>query len=126
MRRQWLLVGAIGLAAVATMAPAAAQAMSVDQFLARAKALKAKGMMALLSPDIGVLKAEMADAVKALQAEKAARKAAGKPPRVCAPEAARLTQDEMLGGLAALPPAQRAGSLKDGVSQVMMRRFPCH
>jgi hypothetical protein len=31
----------------------------------------------------------------------------------------------MLGGLAALPAAQRAGSLKDGVSQVMMNRFPC-
>jgi hypothetical protein len=119
--RRW----AIGLAAAAMIAPVAAQAMTVDQFLARANALKAKGMMALLSPDIGVLKAEMADAIKALQAEKAARKAAGKPPRACAPEGTKLTQDEMLGGLAALPPAQRAGSLKDGVSQVMMNRFPC-
>ena len=114
------------MAVMAMVVPGAAQAMSVDQFLARANALKAQGMMALLSPDIGVLKAEMAEAVKALQAEKAARKAAGQPPRVCAPEGTRLTQNEMLGSLAALPPAQRAGSLKDGVSQVMRNRFPCH
>jgi len=120
MRRWW-----VSLAVVAMLAPVAAQAMTVDQFLAKANALKAKGMMALLSPDVGVLKAEMADAVKTLQAEKAARKAAGKPPLVCAPEGTRLTQNEMLGGLAALPSAQRSGSLKDGVSQVMRNRFPC-
>jgi uncharacterized membrane protein YwzB len=120
MRRVTVLV-----AVIMVVMPVAAQAMTVDQFLAKANALKAKGMMALLSPDIGVLKAEMADAVKALQAEKAARKAAGKPPRVCAPEGTKLTQDEMLGGLAALPPTQRAGNLKDGVSQVMRNRFPC-
>jgi len=119
--RRW----AIGLAMVAMIAPGAASAMTVDQFLAKANALKAQGMMALLSPDVGALKAEMAEAVKALQAEKAARKAAGKPPRVCAPEGTKLTQNEMLDGLAALPPAQRAGSLKDGVSQVMRNRFPC-
>ena len=120
MRRWW-----VSLAVVAMLIPVAAQAMTVDQFLTRANALKAKGMMALLSPDVGVLKGEMADAVAALKADRAARKAAGKPPRVCAPEGTKLTQDEMLGGLAALSPAQRAGSLKDGVSQVMMNRFPC-
>jgi hypothetical protein len=120
--RRWL----VSLAAVVIIMPVAAQAMTVDQFLAKANALKAQGMMALLSPDIGVLKAEMADAVQALKAEKAARKAAGQPPRVCAPEGTRLSQNEMLGSLAALPPAQRAGSLKDGVSQVMRNRFPCH
>lgn len=120
--RRWLM----GLAMVGLIAPVAAQAMTVDQFLAKANALKAKGMMALLSPDVGVLKSEMADAIQALKAEKAARKAAGLPPRVCAPEGTKITQNEMLGGLAALPPAQRAGSLKDGVSQVMRNRFPCH
>lgn len=120
--RRWLVY----LAVAAIMMPVAAQAMSVDQFLAKANALKAQGMMALLSPDVGVLKAEMADAVQALKAEKAARKAAGQPPRVCAPEGTKLTQNEMLGSLAALPAAQRAGSLKDGVSQVMRNRFPCH
>ena len=121
--RRWAM---IGVALAAAIAPVAAQAMTVDQFLAKANGLKAQGIMALLSPDIGVLKSEMSNAVAALKAEKAARKAGGKPPRSCAPEGTRLSQDEMLSGLAALTPAQRTSSLKDGVGQVLVNRFPCH
>ena len=65
--RRWL----VSLAVAAIMMPVAAQAMSVDQFLAKANALKAQGMMALLSPDVGVLKAEMADLRSELRTEMA-------------------------------------------------------
>jgi hypothetical protein len=119
--RRWL----VSLATVALIVPAAAQAMTVDQFLAKADALKARGMMAMLSPDVGVLKSEMAEALQAWQARKAARKAAGKPPLACAPEGTTMSRDEMLGALAALPPAQRAGSVRDGVARMFMAGYPC-
>ncbi len=120
MRRWW-----VALAVAAMVVPGTAQAMTVDQFLARANALKAKGMMAMLSPDVGVLKSEMAEALQAWQAQKAARKAAGKPPLACAPEGTTMSRDEMLAALAALPPAQRAGSVRDGVARMFIARYPC-
>ena len=47
--------------------------MDVATFLAKADGLKAKGMAALFSSDLKLVKAEMASATKQLQAEKAAR-----------------------------------------------------
>ncbi|MEG3144936.1 hypothetical protein U1839_09740 [Sphingomonas sp. RT2P30] len=121
MRRSVLVVAAVA----AAMMPLAAQAMTVDQFLAKASALKAKGMMAMLSSDIGVLKAEIADATTAWKADKAARKAAGQPPLACAPEGTKMTSDELLKWFAALPPAQRAASVKDGFARVIIAHYPC-
>ncbi|MDH7975813.1 hypothetical protein QH494_26820 [Sphingomonas sp. AR_OL41] len=121
MRRSVLVVAAVA----AAMMPLAAQAMTVDQFLAKASALKAKGMMAMLSSDIGVLKAEIADATTAWKADKAARKAAGQPPLACAPEGTKMTSDELLKWFAALPTAQRAASVKDGFARVIIAHYPC-
>ncbi len=121
MRRSIWVVAAVA----AAMMPLAAQAMTVDQFLARANALKAKGVMAMLSSDIGVLKAEIADATTAWKADKAARKAAGQPPLACAPEGTKMTSDELLKWFAALPPAQRAASVKEGFARVIIAHYPC-
>ncbi len=115
----------ITLAVAAAILPLSAQAMTVDQFLAKANALKAKGMMALFSSDIGLLKAEMGDAIKAWKADKAARKAAGKPPLACAPEGTKMNSDDLMKWLAALPPDQRAGSLREGFAHVVINRYPC-
>lgn len=122
MRRSVWIVTAVA----AAMMPLSAQAMTVDQFLARANALKAKGVMAMLSSDIGVLKAEIADATTAWKADKAARKAAGQPPLACAPEGTKMTSDELLKWFAALPPAQRAASVKEGFARVIVAHYPCH
>jgi spore germination cell wall hydrolase CwlJ-like protein len=116
-----MMVAAVTVA----MIPLAAQAMTVDQFLAKANALKAKGMMAMLSSDIGVLKAEIAEATSAWKADKAARKAAGKAPLACAPEGTKMTSDDLLKWFAALPPAQRAASVKDGFARVVIAHYPC-
>lgn len=119
--KRWIVAAAFA----ALMAPASAQAMSVDQFLEKVAALKAKGMLAIFSSDIGVLKAEITGANAAWQADKNARKAAGLPPRNCAPPGAKLSQEEFLAALKALPPAQRAMSMKEGFALVAINKFPC-
>ena len=46
--------------AASLLVPTAAQAMTVAQFLAKAKALQAQGALAILSPDAELLKREVA------------------------------------------------------------------
>jgi len=118
-------------AALAVPLAAAAQVhapMSVQTFLTKVEALKAKGMMAMFSPDVKLIKAEVATASAQLQAEKKARAAAGKPPVACPPEVngkTKMGSEEFIGALKAIPPAQRGMSLKDGLSRVIVTKYPC-
>ncbi len=122
-------LGAIGAAAVMLAAvPAEAQSpsISVATFLSKVTALKAKGAMALFSSDVGLLKRESALAVQSLQADKAARKAAGKAPLYCPPEGQKkMAANEMIAGLNAIPAAQRGINLKDGFLRVLATKYPC-
>jgi hypothetical protein len=115
-------IGAAALAALFLCAPV--HAMSAGEFLAKADALKAKGMMAIFSSDLGVLKAEFtADA----QAWRAQVTPAGRPPNACPPAAVRMSDEEIYALVAAVPPAQRATtSTRDAVIAGLNRRFPCH
>jgi hypothetical protein len=118
--------GAVAAAALLAGVAAPAQAaISVDGFLAKAAALQAKGAMALFSSDLGVLKRETRDAMAALKADKTARAAAGRPPLYCAPKDARMGAAEFVGGLRALPEAERRLPLKDGVVRMLARKWPC-
>ena len=112
-------------AAMLAAGPAAAQSMSVGTFLTRAAPLRANPLMALMSPDYPVLKGEADAAVRALHADAAARKAAGKPPIACVPEGQSLGITDMLTGLDALPAADKRLPLKEGYARVLAQRFPC-
>ena len=107
--------------------PATAQAaMDVATFLAKADALKAKGVGALFSGDLKRIKAEMAVAGKQLQAEKAARDKAGLPPRSCPPKGAKMNADEFMTQMRTIPvDQQRTMPLKDGILWVAQRKYPC-
>jgi hypothetical protein len=112
---------------VATMllaAPANA-AMNVATFLARANALKAQGMAAIVSPDFQLLRGEAQSATAQLKADRAKRAAAGKPPIACIPEGESIGIMSMLDGLAALSPAEQKLPLKDGYARVLTKRYPC-
>ena len=111
-------------AAFACATPAAA-AMEVNTFLAKVSALKAKGPMALFSSDIGLLKREAGVATAQINADKKARVAAHQPPLYCAADDQRMTANEMITGLAAIPPAERGMSLKDAFLRVIKKRYPC-
>ena len=131
--KRMMIAGVFALMLVPTLAPtlAGAQArapMSVQTFLTKVEALKAKGMMAMFSPDIKLIKAEVTTAAAQLKAEKEAREAAGRPPLACPPKAEgknKMGSDEFLAAMKAIPPAQRGMSLKDGLSRVIVAKYPC-
>lgn len=116
------VVASLVLVGVAVPADAA---MTVQTFLARANALRDQGPMALMSPDLPVLKAEAKQATTELRADRAARAAAGKKPIACVPEGEKIGIMDMLDGLAALPASVQKRPLKDGYAQVLAKRFPC-
>lgn len=107
-----------GLAALAL--PAAARAITVTEFLGKADALKAKGMMALFSPDMGLLKAEFGAGAHAWRAQ-------AHRPNACPPSGPRKTNsDEIVGYMQAVPPARRATtSASDAIVAGLNRRYPC-
>jgi hypothetical protein len=113
------------IALSAAIAVPANAAMTVGAFLARAEPLRANPLMALMSPDYTVLKAEADAATRALRAEAAQRKAAGKKPIACMPEGEKLGITDMLDGLDELSPKEKRLPLKDGYARVLAKTFPC-
>ena len=122
MRRLMSIAVAFGL-----IAPTAAQAMTVAQFLAKAKALQAQGALAMLSPDAELIKREVAAIRAAYTADLRAARAAGKPPHSCPPQTGKpkLTPRQMLAELEKIPPARRSMSMKAAVYAYMKRTYPC-
>jgi hypothetical protein len=106
-----------------------AQAMTVAEFLVRAEKLQAKGILAPLYADFGVLKAEMKGITRGYRAELAAAQAAGRAPHSCPPPkgtpAAKIKPEELLGELKKIPVAQRSVSMKAAFYGFMKKRFPC-
>ena len=113
------------LSAGALLLPVAAHAMTVGDFLAKADALKARGMMAMFSPDITLLKSEVITAGKALRAEQNAANAAHRQASTCMPQPAPMNSDELIGYLKKLPPGHRSLSVKDGLAGYMNSKYPC-
>ena len=117
-----MLIGvvlALGLAA-----PASAR-MTLAEFLPRANALQAKGMMAVFSSDLKPVMNEMKAVSAEMKAEAERRRAAGLPKRACPPEGTKIDSKQLLAMLNAVPPAERGISVKDGMVRVMAQRFPC-
>ena len=122
MRVRFLFPGLIALA-VAVPSGALAQGMSVATFLAKADALQARGMTAMFSSDIGLLKGEIGAASTAFRAD-----AASRAPRSCPPPKgqAKMSSDDLITAFRAIPPAQRATmTVQRGFSDFMVKRYPC-
>ena len=120
---------AVALAAGAAMlsgpALAAAGDMSIAAFLAKADALKAKGPMALLSSDIGVLKAEGQAAGAAYKAQLDAERKAGHPSS-CPPQGTRVAGDDLMAQMRTYPSAARSKiSVKTAMVDMFRAKFPC-
>lgn len=99
--------------------------MSVATFLAKAEALKAKGMMAAFSSDIGLLKSEVTGSAQAFRRQLKVEVASGKP-SACPPERAALTSDELLTHMQGYPVAARSRiRVSDAVGDLFRKRFPC-
>jgi hypothetical protein len=116
----------IVIAAFAAAPAVAAAPMDVATALAKADALQKKGMLALFSADMRLLKQEVGGDVDALEREAKADGAAGRKPLFCPPKGGSINSNEILAALRAVPPAARARtSVKDALRPVLARRFPC-
>lgn len=115
------------IAGVAMLLPAGAQAMSVAEFLAKANALKAKGFLALGSPDIKLLRSEVETAANAYRADIHAARTAGRTPHSCPPPKgkAKIGSKEVMAEFEAIPAARRGMSVKTAFYAMMKKRFPC-
>ena len=112
--------------ALVAAVPATAQAMDVKTFLAKADALKKKGMMALFSGEMKVLKGEIQSSASALKAERNASKAAGRPQAYCPPEKSSLDSNEILSSFQAIPESQRPRiQVKDALKALLVKKYPC-
>ena len=116
------------LAGVLLCAPATLSAMTVAEFLTRANALKAKGMMAMMSPDLPVIRGEMQGATTAYRTDVDAARAKGRTDLGCPPPKgqAKISSDLIMADLAALPkPAQSRLTVKSALYDIMRKRYPC-
>ena len=118
-------VAALGLLVFAAPALAAGGDMSVAAFLAKADALKAKGAMALFSPDIKLLRAEGQAAGMAYKARLDAERKAGTPSS-CPPKGTRPGQGEVMAHLRSYPTEHRGHiTMKTAIADYFVKRYPC-
>jgi lysylphosphatidylglycerol synthetase-like protein (DUF2156 family) len=112
-----LAAAALGLIA----APAHAE-MSVGTFVVKADALKKKGMMAMMSSDVGLLKKEMGAATLAYRNDIKAARATGRPPHSCPPAKGSMNSDDLIAHFRTLPANT---GIKAGFYALMKKKYPC-
>jgi hypothetical protein len=108
----------------AALVPSLALAMTTGEFVAKADKLKAQGMMAMMSSDIGLLQNEMKTVGMAWRADVDAARAKGRTDMGCPPPKgqSRMTPDELIAAFRAMP----AGTpVKAAFYRHMAQRFPC-
>ena len=115
------------MALVLASVPASAQAMTVAEFLAKANALKAKGVLAMMSPDLGLLTEEVKSAGAAYRRGLAAEAAAGRKPSSCPPPIGKtgVGSNEIMAHFSSIPAARRNVSVEKAFIAMMRQRFPC-
>lgn len=114
------------LAGLAVPAVAGSGDMNVATFLAKADALKARGMGALGSPDIKILYGEAKAAGKTYRETIAADKKAGRTPHSCPPKTASLNSEQLLAHLRTYPAAVRPKTtITTAMFDAMKKRYPC-
>ncbi|HET9355194.1 MAG TPA: hypothetical protein VFO42_03405 [Sphingomicrobium sp.] len=123
MYRRLLLIGL----ALAAAPLAAASAMPVETFLAKADALEKKGAMAVFSKDLKLLMKQVKTDAAELAANNKAAAAAGRPKAYCTPgKGVALSNRDILAAMRAVPPVQRAStSSKEALKAHLARRYPC-
>ena len=115
------------LAALLVILPVTAlHAMTVAVFLEKAEALQKRGMTAMFSSDIGLLKDEIKGAGQALREERLAAQRAGRRAAYCPPERPALNSNELLAHFRAIPAPQRARTeVRDALRSLLVRKYPC-
>ena len=121
-------LGLIAILAICISVPAVSAPgdMKISTFLAKADALKAKGLLAMASSDIGILKTEGKAAGEAYRARIKSDKAKSLAPHSCPPAKSSISSDDLLNHFRSYPAAQRQQiSVRAGFADMMKKRFPC-
>ncbi len=108
-------------------ASAPAQSMNAELFYKKARALEAKGPMALLSRDLKVVMNEGKASAAQARATRLAAVKAGQTPRYCPPATSKgMGSDEYMESLAEIPAAERARiNMTEVTTRILARKFPC-
>ena len=109
-------------------APASAQQMNADIFYQRAIKLKKKGPLAIFQrKEIKALIAEVEGAGKIVKERRLAAEKAGGHGAYCPPkERDRMTSDEYLQRIGAIPQADRKRmTMVEAVTRMLERKYPC-
>ena len=116
-----MLVAAAGL-----LFPAAADAMPVDTFLAKAQSLQSKGMLAVFSGDLKVLLDTIKADAAALRGERESAISSRRTPPYCPPGPVNMDEKEIIGAMQAVPPADRSHTdTRTALRAHLAQRFPC-
>ena len=120
-----LILALAGGLLIPSTALAARGDMSLAVFIPKAEALQAQGPMALLSPDLDVLKAEGKAAGETYRARLIKERSAGRPSS-CPPDNAQIVPEELLAFMKKYPVSGRPRiSVKQGVADYFIRKYPC-
>ncbi|MBC2651520.1 hypothetical protein [Novosphingobium aerophilum] len=125
-------IGRIAIAAVVSLtlvgavpASAAEGQITVGSFLARANALKAKGIAALFSSELKTLRGIGQAAGAEYRARLAQERAAGRPSS-CPPPKVEIGNDQFLAHLETYPAAARdRTTLTTAIGDLFARKWPC-
>ena len=122
---RWITVASTALA-IAAPAIAAPGDVNAQIFYAKAKALEAKGPLALMSGDLKPMRDQMLDAGKRVRADNLKATAAGKP-LYCPPKDRKgAGADFVIDGLAKIPESRRAKlTLAQAWREILVVEFPC-
>ncbi len=116
---------AVAAALALSALPSAAAAMTVQEFLTSANRIP-RNPTALLRSDTRRLMNEFSGAFKAVRADQAAAKAAGRRSATCIPEGKiSLSAEQILNRFNAIPAQRRNISVNQAVREWMAEEYPC-
>jgi hypothetical protein len=115
---------AVAISLVAALFATAAQAMSVQEFLATAAGIP-RNPTALLRSDTRRLMGEVKGAFRTVRQEQQAARAAGRAPATCMPERVPVDTNTLLARFNAIPAARRNISVTQAIREWMAERYPC-
>jgi hypothetical protein len=126
--RSGLATGLALLLSIAAAGAVPAREMMVSDFLVKVEALKTRGMMAMFSSDVKVLKGAIEESAKTYRADVDAARAKGRTDFGCPPPKGqmKLDSDMLIADFNKIPATQRnQTSVKSAFYAMMKRRFPC-
>lgn len=125
MLRAILGLTAVAVALSALPAPAVAQTMPLNEFIATADRIP-RNPLALVRSDFRRLKREVEAGLGVIGTAQYRAREANQPPPTCLPDSFTFDGEDMLRRLKAIPePRRRTMTITDGLRDVIRRQYPC-